>query len=109
MSIEDAEETRENLYSGCGCRHGKIEVPTAGTGRWVEKLAQAVPVKSHAGGMFAKCKISASGDFAALAGAWGVPSQRFRISEKDILKHCWLLAGSYQEIVLLETAEKIVE
>lgn len=56
MSIEDAEETRENLYSGCGCHHGKIEVPTVGNGRWVEKLAQAVPVKSHAEGMFAKCR-----------------------------------------------------
>lgn len=29
------------------------------------------------------------GGLASFAGAWGVPSQRFRISEKDILKHCW--------------------
>lgn len=25
----------------------------------------------------------------SFAGVWGVPNQRFRISEKDILKHCW--------------------
>lgn len=55
----------------------------------IKVLIQAAHGISHAEGMFAKCKISASGDFAALAGAWGVPSQRFRISEKDILKHCW--------------------
>lgn len=31
-------------------------------------------------------KFSVCGGFAALAGAWGVPNQRFRISEKNILK-----------------------
>lgn len=46
--------------------------------------------------MFAKCKISDCGDFAAFAGVWGVPSQRFRISVKDILKHCWQSLQSLQ-------------
>lgn len=36
-----------------------------------------------------KVQIAACGGFAAFAGVWGVPSQRFRISQKDILKHCW--------------------
>ena len=36
-----------------------------------------------------KVQIAACGGFAAFAGGWGVPSQRFRISQKDILKHCW--------------------
>lgn len=31
-------------------------------------------------------KFSVRGGFAALAGAWGVPNQRFRISEKNNLK-----------------------
>ena len=57
--------------------------------------------------MFAKCKISDCGDFAAFAGVWGVPSQRFRISVKDILKHCWQKLsersdnGGYRNILLI--------
>lgn len=39
--------------------------------------------------MFVKGKSPLAETLSCFAGVWGVPSQRFRISEKDILKYCW--------------------
>ena len=61
-----------------------------------------------------KVQIAACGGFAAFAGVWGVPSQRFRISQKDILKHCWqeeaehFYKDCYREYIFIEDTDKMI-
>ncbi len=54
-----------------------------------EGTYQAVPGISHAAGMFARRKSPLAEVLLPLPGPGVSPASVFRISVKDILKHCW--------------------
>lgn len=54
-----------------------------------EGTYRAVPGISHAAGMFAKRKSPFAEVLRPLPGSGVSPASSFRISVKDILKHCW--------------------